>query len=301
MQGFRTWHEILIERLSDPEDVIGYLEVSLEEYLDDGDKAFFLKGIRNVIEAQGGILSVSEKTGIDPRFLSDIINNGFMPTFPILSSIFTSFGAMFNLPLPDMMSGIIGSSALGSQRRMLSEPDMRVSEVSYAKRYPRDWVVSEPDMRVSEPPPPTEKQLQKFNYWMGLCEHLDGRDSSLPRPTANASYYRDLPIGIRGVSLRAKQTVRPKEISASLVMKGVKAIGRFYSLRVQEEEIEKDFGDKLEWSAKAKSEKRVAFRNQGVDPMDETDWPNQHKWLADTLEKLYDVFHPRLEAIETTL
>ncbi len=69
MERFRTWHEVLMERLSDPEDVIGYLEVSLEEYLEDGDKAFFLKGIKNVIEAQGGILSVSEHAGIDPRFL----------------------------------------------------------------------------------------------------------------------------------------------------------------------------------------------------------------------------------------
>ena len=60
MERFRTWHEILMERLSDPEDVFDYLEVSLEEYLDDGDKAFFLKGIRNVIEAQGGILSLSQ-------------------------------------------------------------------------------------------------------------------------------------------------------------------------------------------------------------------------------------------------
>ena len=93
MERFRTWHEVLMERLSDPEDVIGYLEVSLEEYLDDGDKAFFLKGIKNVIEAQGGILSVSEHAGIDPRFLSDIVNNGSMPPFHILSSIFTSFGA----------------------------------------------------------------------------------------------------------------------------------------------------------------------------------------------------------------
>ena len=43
MERFRTWHEILMELLSDPENVIGYLEVSLEEYLEDGDKAFFLK------------------------------------------------------------------------------------------------------------------------------------------------------------------------------------------------------------------------------------------------------------------
>ena len=100
MERFRTWHEILMERLSDPEDVIGYLEVSLEEYLDDGDKAFFLKGIRNVIEAQGGILSVSEKAGIDPKFLSDAVNNGVMPPFHILNSFFTFFGgeALINLP-----------------------------------------------------------------------------------------------------------------------------------------------------------------------------------------------------------
>ena len=100
MERFRTWHEILMERLSDPEDVIGYLEVSLEEYLDDGDKAFFLKGIKNVIEAQGGILSVSKQASIDPRFLSEAVNNGSMPPFHILSSIFTSFGGVSPINLP---------------------------------------------------------------------------------------------------------------------------------------------------------------------------------------------------------
>ena len=80
-------------------------------------------------------------------------------------------------------------------------------------------------------------------------------------------------------------------------MRGANAIGHFYALRVQEEEIEKDFGDKLEWWARAKSEKRVGFRNQGADPTDEEDWHNQHEWLVDILEKLYAVFHPRLEKL----
>ncbi|MYA72125.1 DUF4268 domain-containing protein [Candidatus Poribacteria bacterium] len=256
MERFRTWHEILMERLSDPEDVIGYLEVSLEEYLDDGDKAFSLKGIKNVIEAQGGILSVSEHVGIDPRFLSDAVNNGSMPPFHILSSIFTSFGAEAPINLPSKM----------------------VSEQAAAKNF-------------------TERQLQNIKYWTGLCEHLDRRDSCLQRPTANASHYQDLQIGIKGFSLRARQTIKHKEISASLVMRGANAIGHFYTLRVQEEEIEKDFGDKLEWWAKAKSEKRVAFRNQEADPTDEKDWHNQHEWLVDTLEKFYAIFRPRLEKL----
>ena len=256
MERFRTWHEILMERLANPEDVIGYLEVSLEEYLEDGDKAFFLKGIKNVIEAQGGILSVSEQADIDPRFLSDAINNGSMPPFHILSSIFTSFGAKAPINLPPKM----------------------VSEQAAAENF-------------------TERQLQNIKYWTGLCEHLDRRDSCLQRPAANTSHYQDLQIGIKGFWLRARQTIKHKEISAALVMRGANAIGHFYALRVQEEEIEKDFGDKLEWWAKAKSEKRVAFRNQDANPTDEKDWHNQHEWLADMLEKFYAVFHPRLEKL----
>ena len=274
-----------MERLSDPEDVIGYLEVSLEEYLDDGDKAFFLKGIKNVIEAQGGILSVSEQAGISPRFLSDAVNNGSMPPFHILSSIFTSFGGVspINLPLPNIMSNAVARGALRIPRRM-------VSEQVIAENFTEKENFTERQLR-------TERQSQNIKYWTGLCEHLDRRDSCLQRPTAKASHYRDLQIDIKGFSLRARQTIRHKEISASLVMRGANATGHFYDLRVQEEEIEKDFGDKLEWWARAKSEKRVGFRNQGADPTDEEDWHNQHEWLVDMLEKFYAVFHPRLEKL----
>ncbi len=119
MERFRTWHEILMERLSYPEDVVGYLEVSLEEYLDDGDKAFFLKGIKNVIEAQGGIHNISEQVNIDPTLLSDIVNNGSMPSLHILSSIFASFGGVFpiNLPPTEITSNPVLHDLLRSPRK----------------------------------------------------------------------------------------------------------------------------------------------------------------------------------------
>ena len=185
MERFRTWHEILMERLSDPEDAIGYLEVSLEEYLDDGDKAFFLKGIKNVIEAQGGILSISEQAGIDPRFLSDAVNNGSMPPFHILRSIFTSFGgvSLINLPLTNMMPNAGVRRASGTSGKM-------VSEHVIAKNFTEGQLQ-------------TERQLQNIKYWTGLRDHLERRDSCLQPPTANASHYRDLQIGIKGFSLRA--------------------------------------------------------------------------------------------------
>ena len=120
-----------------------------------------------------------------------------MPPFRILSSIFTSFGGHLPLICRDrMMSNAVSHGALRTSRKMGSE---QVIEENF-----------------------TERQLQNIKYWTELCKHLEQRDSYLQRPTAKASHYRDLQIGIKGFSLRARQTIKHKEISASLVMRGTK-------------------------------------------------------------------------------
>ena len=156
-----------------------------------------------------------------------------------------------------------------------------------------------PSLRESEAvKEKTFRQKQNERYWTGLCELLDRRSSDLQRPKVNDSNTRELRIGIPGFSLRAGQTVKSsREINASLVVRGLQATPNFYSLRVQEEEIETVWGDKLEWWGSAKSVKRVGVRNREVDPSDEKDWHNQHEWLVDNLEKIYTVFHPRLEKL----
>lgn len=73
MEKLRTWHEFLIEELADREEAIGYLQVSLEEYLVDGDTSFFLKGVRNVVEAQGGIAEVAKHADIAPEAVSKFL------------------------------------------------------------------------------------------------------------------------------------------------------------------------------------------------------------------------------------
>ena len=42
MEKYPTWSEFLIEKLANPEKALGYLQVSLEDYLIDGDTPFFL-------------------------------------------------------------------------------------------------------------------------------------------------------------------------------------------------------------------------------------------------------------------
>lgn len=70
MKKYRTWHEILMEQLSDRDDAIDYLQVTLEKYQVDGDTSFFLSEIRTVVEAQGGVSKLAEKINIEPQVLS---------------------------------------------------------------------------------------------------------------------------------------------------------------------------------------------------------------------------------------
>ena len=97
MEKLRTWHEFLVERLADPQEAIGYLQVSLEEYLVDGDTPFFLKGLRNVVEAQGGISEVAKQIGIDPQMLSKILCDEDPPPLHTLDAILKAFGGRLSI------------------------------------------------------------------------------------------------------------------------------------------------------------------------------------------------------------
>lgn len=58
MREMGNWREYQIERLAnDQEAAIDYLQLTLEEYLIDGDLPFFLKGLQTFVESQGGFLN----------------------------------------------------------------------------------------------------------------------------------------------------------------------------------------------------------------------------------------------------
>ncbi len=92
MKKLRTWHEFLIEQLADREEAIGYLQVSLEEYLVDGDTSFFLKGVRNVVEAQGGIAEVAKHADIAPEAVSKFLYSEDSLQLSTLSTILKGLG-----------------------------------------------------------------------------------------------------------------------------------------------------------------------------------------------------------------
>ena len=149
------------------------------------------------------------------------------------------------------------------------------------------------------------RQEQNIRYWTEFCDYLRQRGSQLRSRTSTERHFIDFRIGI-GCFLRARQVIGaqrreiyrkgPTAITAGFIMKG-RAITYFHSLEEQKEEINSKFGEPLEWFAEWETEKHVALREE-ADPRDENDWPRQHEWLATKLEKLNEVFRPRIERLE---
>ena len=74
MREMGNWREYQIRRLAhDPEETIDYLQLTLEEYLADGDLPFFLKELRVFVESQGGVSELSKRTGIETETLLDAL------------------------------------------------------------------------------------------------------------------------------------------------------------------------------------------------------------------------------------
>ena len=92
MRKYRTWHEVLMEDLADPAEAISYLDVSLEEYQIDGDIPFFLKGIRNVVEAQGGVAAIAKRAAMSPETLSKTLSSEEAPHLDTLAAVLNALG-----------------------------------------------------------------------------------------------------------------------------------------------------------------------------------------------------------------
>ena len=92
MREMGNWREYQKQRLAnDREAAIDYLQLTLEEYLADGDLPFFLKGLRTFVESQGGVVEICKRTGIDAETLSDALSNEDAPRLDILNTILNAF------------------------------------------------------------------------------------------------------------------------------------------------------------------------------------------------------------------
>lgn len=88
----RNHDEVVREQLLNPEMAKTYLDVALEDYEQDGDLAFFLEALRNVVEAREGMSRLAEKTGLNRQNLYRVLSQEGNPELRTISLILHNLG-----------------------------------------------------------------------------------------------------------------------------------------------------------------------------------------------------------------
>jgi len=88
-KDFKDYH---IEKLRDPEEARTYLSVALEEYEQDGDAEAFLLALRDVAEAQGGLMKLAQRAKLNRQNLYKALSGKGNPRLQTVEAILHELG-----------------------------------------------------------------------------------------------------------------------------------------------------------------------------------------------------------------
>lgn len=179
--------------------------------------------------------------------------------------------------------------------------EIKVWQIGDSSPAPQFEIVSKPnDWSTKISPHPLNDWKTKF--WSKLNEHFHetNRNYNIRRPGSKNTVH----FGIgnpQEFSLQATLSQQKERIGIKLSLKGEAAAAYFHLLKKQKEDIETQFGEKLEWEELPRLKSCVvAFYKSGTDPQNEVDWRNQDEWIASKLTKFDEVFRQRLQELDPT-
>lgn len=96
--NLQNWDDFMQDKLSkNPEDIMLYLDVCLEEFENDGDIDALLLAIKRVAEVKGGITELAQKTNLSRQNLYKIFSHKVNPRFDNIVKILNALGYRFTI------------------------------------------------------------------------------------------------------------------------------------------------------------------------------------------------------------
>jgi len=142
------------------------------------------------------------------------------------------------------------------------------------------------------------KQMQ-YRYWTALIDLLKKQRSQLRLQSPQPQHWQIFAVGTSGVCISAIQNTSKKRIGVELCMTAKNTAKAYFNLLKRDQAaIESEIGAALEWKElpQKTTSKIILFKE--ADPADESDWPKQHQWFKETIEKFDRVFRIRLKGID---
>ena len=145
----------------------------------------------------------------------------------------------------------------------------------------------------------TGKRAQYQLFWQALSGFFEQSKSTVRPQRIQPKHWMDFGVGRSGVKLIAILRSEKSKIVVSLETCGEDSRAIFDLLYDQRDSLEEELGFKLDWDCRygyGKSDLHVChYRDANL--FDEAIWPDNIAWIKDKLEKMNDVFRPRLKTL----
>ncbi len=141
------------------------------------------------------------------------------------------------------------------------------------------------------------KQLQQ-DYWRAFRQVLVDRKSDLKPQKAHPQHWLTVSIGRASFNMSATVNTTQERIAVEVYMQGADAKKHFKRLEADKAAIEQEMGCALDWKELPEREaSRIVLVRPNSSIKYPANWPEQHMWLADNLERLDSVFRTRIKAL----
>ncbi|MCA9443727.1 MAG: DUF4268 domain-containing protein, partial [Candidatus Omnitrophica bacterium] len=150
----------------------------------------------------------------------------------------------------------------------------------------------------------TVTQKTQLDFWHSFKEYVETTGSRIRCQKPGPQTWMLVAIGRSGVTLEgifSSSNTEGKsgvgEIRVELLMSDDRAKTYFAELETMKAEIEKDFGGPMIWSNPEELKQAKVYVRKDAQVNDRDDWPNQHAWLKENLEKFDRIFRDRVKAL----
>jgi len=138
----------------------------------------------------------------------------------------------------------------------------------------------------------TETMKNYVEYWTQFVNYVNEKGSFIKTRKPQPTYFMSMALGRTGFNLTAGRDYTAVAVEVTI---GTKEFNEHFSALLQDKaEIESEIGEELEWNPREGKQYSSIGLRRNCNPDNKDDWPAQHTWFLEKLEKLHRVFSPRI-------
>lgn len=143
-----------------------------------------------------------------------------------------------------------------------------------------------------------DRHRVRLAYWASFGAYLKEKRSSFQVRTPTRDHWKWFAIGRAGFGINATMSTEKRRVGVELTISDDPSKVAFRALLAQKEEIEAQFGEPLEWQElPGRKSSRIAIFKLGVEPAQESQYPELHRWMLEKMDRFRAVFAARVREL----